>query len=70
MRFVLDSNLYVEAIRDASKAAALGEFTVGSLANVVLHAVVVQELLAGAVSASARREVYRDLILLAGADHR
>ena len=61
-RFVLDSNLYIEAIRDPTKAAALAEFTIGSLTNIVLHAVVVQELLAGAVSESARRDVYRDLV--------
>jgi len=61
-RFVLDSNLYIEAIRDQTKAAALAEFTIASLTHVVLHAVVVQELLAGAVSELARRDVYRDLI--------
>ena len=61
-RFVLDSNLYIEAIRDATKAPGLAEFTVASLAQIILHAVVVQELLAGAVSESARRDVYRDLV--------
>jgi predicted nucleic acid-binding protein len=61
-RFVLDSNLYIEAIRDSTRASALAEFTLALLPRIVLHAVVVQELLAGAVSESARRRVHRDLI--------
>jgi predicted nucleic acid-binding protein len=61
-RYVLDSNLYIEAIRDQSKAAALAEFTIGLLPQIVLHAVVVQELLAGSVSERARRDVYRDVV--------
>ena len=61
-RFVLDSNLYIEAIRDRSKAAALSEFTAVSLPRLLLHAVVVQELLAGAISTTSRRAVDRDLV--------
>ena len=61
-QFVLDSNLYIEAVRDQAKAAALAEFTIASLTAILLHAVVVQELLAGAVSESARRDVHRDLV--------
>ena len=61
-RFVLDSNLYIEAARDPTKASALAEFALGSLPRILLHAVVVQEMLAGAVSESARRDIYRDLV--------
>lgn len=61
-RFVLDANLYIEGIRDSSKAAELAEFTLAVLPQIVLQAVVVQELLAGAVSVSARRRVYRHLV--------
>jgi predicted nucleic acid-binding protein len=61
-RFVLDSNLYIEGIRESSRAGALAEFTLAVLPQIVLHAVVVQELLAGAVSEAARSKVYRDLV--------
>ena len=61
-RFVLDSNLYIEAARDPTKASALAEFTMASLPRIMLHAVVVQEILAGAVSEGARRDIYRDLV--------
>jgi predicted nucleic acid-binding protein len=61
-RFVLDSNLYIEAARDPTKASALAEFSLGSLPRILLHAVVVQEVLAGAVNESARRAIYRDLV--------
>jgi predicted nucleic acid-binding protein len=61
-RFVLDTNLYIEALRDPNRAAELAAFTIGSLPRILFHAVVVQELLAGAVSAKARRAIDRDLV--------
>jgi predicted nucleic acid-binding protein len=61
-RYVLDSNIYIEAIRDRTKAAGLIEFTMAMLTRIALHAVVVQELLAGSVSVLARRKAWRDLV--------
>lgn len=61
-RYVLDSNIYIEASRNRRKAAGLVEFTMAKLPQILLHAVVVQEILAGAVSETARRNAYRDLV--------
>jgi predicted nucleic acid-binding protein len=61
-RYVLDSSIYIEAIRDRTKAAGLLEFTMAMLPRIALHAVVVRELLAGSVSALARRKAWRDLV--------
>ena len=50
-RFVLDTNLYIAADRDAAKAEELAAFYAAFLPATYLHAVVVQELLLGAVDA-------------------
>lgn len=62
-RYVLDTNLYIEAARDRSFAAALVRFTSMYLPQIYLHAVVAQELAIGAIHAVARRQLDRDLIL-------
>jgi len=61
-RYVVDSNLYIEAIRDPRAAAGLAEFAVAYAPNLLLHAVVAQELIAGATSASSRRRLERELL--------
>jgi len=61
-RYVLDTQLYIEAARDLEKAQALAKFSVAFLPSLFLHAVVVQEILAGAVSKKRRREVERGLV--------
>lgn len=60
--YILDSSLYIEASRDADRAAQLAEFSVRFLPRIFLHGVVVQELLAGAANAAARRTVERELV--------
>ena len=62
-RYVLDANLYIEAIRSRRAAAALHEFTFAFAPSLYMHAVVAQELLAGSANRRARRSVERDLIL-------
>ncbi|MGH7645877.1 MAG: type II toxin-antitoxin system VapC family toxin [Gemmatimonadales bacterium] len=47
-RYVLDTNLYIEANHDAQHAKELTRFVAGALPFLYLSAVVVQELLAGA----------------------
>lgn len=61
-RYVLDTNLYIEAARDRTKAEELKAFSSAFLPFLFLHAVVAQELLAGAISAEARGEIERSLI--------
>jgi predicted nucleic acid-binding protein len=60
--YVLDSNLYIEASRDAAMAAELAEFSARFLPRIFLHGVVIQELMAGAANAVARRTVERELV--------
>ena len=50
-RFVLDTNLYIAADRDAANAEELTAFYDAYLPVTYLHAVVVQELLLGAIDA-------------------
>jgi predicted nucleic acid-binding protein len=50
-RFVLDTNVYIAADRDVAKAEELASFYAAWLPVTWLHAVVVQELLLGAVDA-------------------
>lgn len=50
-KFVLDTNLYIAADRDIAKAEELVSFYAAFLPATYLHAVVVQELLLGAVDA-------------------
>ena len=61
-RYVLDTNLYVEAVRDRSAAAGLAQFSSMYLPQIHLHAVVAQELMIGAINASARKQLDRDLV--------
>ncbi|TVP54223.1 MAG: type II toxin-antitoxin system VapC family toxin [Gemmatimonadales bacterium] len=48
-RYVLDSNLYIDAARNPERADELRRFVAQYLPVIYLHAVVAQELLAGAV---------------------
>lgn len=61
-KYVLDTNLYIDAARDSGKAEQLASFTWTNLPFLYLHAVVVQEILSGAVGGKGRKEVYRGLI--------
>ena len=60
--FVLDSNLYIEAARSRSKAEELASFSSAFLPRLFFHAVVAQELLAGAVSPERKRDIERGII--------
>ncbi|MGH7564655.1 MAG: type II toxin-antitoxin system VapC family toxin [Vicinamibacteria bacterium] len=61
-KFVLDTNIYIEAARSAKKAEELKNFVSAFLPFIYLHAVVVQELLAGATSARATGEIEKSLV--------
>ena len=61
-RYVLDSNLYIQADRDRNWAQELERFTSRLLPSIHLHAVVAQELLAGAIDARRVRLVQDALI--------
>jgi predicted nucleic acid-binding protein len=61
-RYVLDSNLYIDAARDRQKAHDLAEFVSAVLPYLHLHAIVVQELLAGAISKRWQREIEEGLL--------
>jgi predicted nucleic acid-binding protein len=59
---VLDAHLYVEAARDPTRAAELASFSSAALPFLHLHAVVAQELLAGARGADGRERIQAWLI--------
>ncbi len=59
---VLDTNLYVDAARDREKAAELERFSSAALPLLHLHAVVAQELLAGAWAEEGRQRIHEWLI--------
>lgn len=61
-RYLLDNNLYVQAVRDASWAEALSGFVASNLPSIHFHAVVAQELLAGAVDSRRMKRVEDGLI--------
>lgn len=61
-KYVLDTNIYIAAARDASKAQELIEFYAAFLPSTYFHAAVAQELLAGAVDRSKRRQVEKAYI--------
>ena len=61
-RYVLDTNLYIEAGRDRDWAEELARFVSAYLPLIHLHAVVAQELLAGALDAGKARLVERGLV--------
>ncbi len=61
-KFVLDTNLYIAALRGREASARLLSFEDETLPRIHFHAVVAQELLAGAVSAERRRALYHAYI--------
>lgn len=60
-KYVLDSNIYVTAARNEQFASELIRFSERFLPQLYLHAVVVQELYAGAINEQARRLVERQI---------
>lgn len=60
--YVLDANLYIEAARSSAKAEELSAFSSAFLPQLFFHAVVAQELLAGATSLEWKREIERGVI--------
>jgi predicted nucleic acid-binding protein len=62
-KFVLDTNIYVTASRSPAFGAELVQFASNVLPRIYLHAVVVQELLRGAIHEQARHRLERELIL-------
>jgi predicted nucleic acid-binding protein len=60
--FILDTNLYIAADRESARADALAEFYSRYLPQTHLHAVVVQEMLAGAVTPLRSRQLHASLI--------
>lgn len=61
-RYVLDTNLYIEANRDSRRAAELTRFVAGTLPSLYLNAVVVQELFAGARTSADAQALEDDVI--------
>ncbi len=61
-RYILDTNLYITAEREKTKADELIEFYSAFLPFTFLHAIVVQELLLGAVDARRRRRAHESYI--------
>ena len=61
-RFILDSNLYIEAASDTGKADDLDAFVQTWAPFLFLHAVVAQKLLAGATSERSRQVARRWII--------
>ena len=61
-RFLLDTYLYVQAVRDENWAEGLSRFVSSNLPSIYFHAVVAQELLAGAVDARRMKDVEEKLI--------
>jgi predicted nucleic acid-binding protein len=60
-KYVLDTNLYIEAARDDAAADALTAFQARTLPYIHLHSVVAQELLAGAVRPEQERRLREKL---------
>jgi predicted nucleic acid-binding protein len=60
-KFVLDTNLYIGAIRDPGKEAGLDAFLGRSAPVTFMSAVVIQELRAGAVTDTAARALDRGI---------
>ena len=61
-RYLLDTNLYVQAVRDPGWAEALSRFVSSNLPAIHFHAVVAQELLASAVNERRMKQVDEQLI--------
>lgn len=62
MGFILDTNLYIAADRESAQAEALHEFYSRHLPQTHLHAIVVQEMLAGAITPVRARQLHASLI--------
>lgn len=61
-RFILDTNLYIQADRDAGRARELERFSTGLLPQIHFHTVVAQDLLAGTIDHGRERIVEDGLI--------
>jgi predicted nucleic acid-binding protein len=61
-RFVIDTNLYVEADRELARAEELERFSTAYLPFIHFHAVVAQELLAGAIDRRREKLIEESLI--------
>ena len=61
-RYLLDTNIYIRAARDGDWAGKVAAFLSSHLPSCYLHAVVAQELLAGAVDRRRERTVHEGLI--------
>lgn len=62
MKYALDTNLYIAAIRDKEAGEALDRFSTEHLPSLYLSAVVVQEMLAGAVDVQKERAIQSNLV--------
>lgn len=60
--WVIDTNLYIRALRGADEGRELQRFNARYLPSIVFHAVVAQELLAGAADERRARQVHENLI--------
>jgi predicted nucleic acid-binding protein len=60
--YVVDTNLYVEALRSDAAAVDLDGFYAEHLPRVHLHSVVAQELLGGGIDPRAARRIFRGFI--------
>jgi predicted nucleic acid-binding protein len=61
VKYALDTNIYIDAFRDAAAEAALLRFLERALPFTFLSAVVMQELAAGSRNAAQRRELDRSV---------
>lgn len=61
-RYLIDSNVYIRAFRDAAFGSALREFHRANLARIVMSVVVASELLVGARTPDGERAVIRTLV--------
>lgn len=61
-KYVLDTNLYIQATRSTTSFEALRQFLYDQTAAIHLHSVVAFELLAGATTETMRRHVDRSFI--------
>jgi predicted nucleic acid-binding protein len=61
-KYVLDTNIFVRADRDATWADELAAFYLAFLPATFLHAIVVQELLLGAVNARRGQALYEGYV--------
>lgn len=61
-RYVLDTNLFITADRDAAWAEEMNRFLSSHLPSIYLHGVVAQELLAGAIDQRREKLVLDSLI--------